>query len=227
MRVLALIFLSGLLSYSALSGQTTLTIKAQFGQAWQGTTNFFFLDDNDYPRLAHYGLSAEFFRAVTPKFSLGVAPGYMRRGSELEVGFINGLFVGPIPSFDSRLHLNYFQLPLLAKYETALFQRFSISGQIGAGFAYLLGGYREVKFFGSNVDRERQNLDFDGLDDDLNRFDFGLYSGIAVGYALKQGKLLLSFDHYHGSFDVDQKVVSENRNWGIGLGYQLPLNQAK
>ncbi|MEL6660438.1 MAG: porin family protein [Bacteroidota bacterium] len=226
MRLLIVTVSLLLLATASSTAQTTLNIKMQVGNAWQNSSNnFLFLSRADEPFL-HYGLSAEIFRAVSRKFSLGIAPGYMRRGTDFEFGFINGLVIGPIPTFDAQLHLNYFQLPILAKYETPFLKKLSLNVQTGAGFAYLLGGFREARLFGSDMPTERQNLDFSGNDEEINRFDFGWASSVGFSYPLPKGKIQMSLDYYHSFMDADQKVDSQNRTWAVGLGYQFVISKA-
>lgn len=203
-----------------LNGQTTLTVKTQVGNAWHSWPNDPVAGTEE--TILHYGVSATLFRDLNERFALGVAPGFMRRGTDFEFGFMNGLIVGP-PSFQAQLHLNYLQLPFLFQAKFPLTGKLSFFGQAGAGFSYLLSGYRETRpTFGIN---QRLKLDFIERDAELNRFDFGWQMAAGVGYPLGQGELQVSFEFYHGQIDVDQKNTSKNRNLALGLGYQIPISR--
>ncbi|MEL6969348.1 MAG: porin family protein [Bacteroidota bacterium] len=225
MRLLIVTVSLLLLATASSTAQTTLNIKMQVGHAWQNSSSDILSFIREDEPFLHYGLSAEVFRAVSHKLALGIAPGYMRRGTDFEFGFINGLVIGPIPTFDAQLHLNYLQLPILIKYETPLLKKLTLNLQTGAGFAYLLSGFREARLFGSDMPTERRSLDFSGTDEEINRFDFGSTSSLGVGYPLPKGKIQLSFDYYHSFMDADQKVDSQNRTWAVGLGYQFVISK--
>ena len=219
--------LSGLLLISVIaSTQTSLTVKGQYGSAWQNQPATF-NTQNDLNQVAHFGFGVELFRQLNSHWALGVAPAYARRGTSFEFGFINGLIIGPLPSFEARLKLNYLQLPFLLRYHGKLKGELAYFIQGGAGFSYLMGGYREVRIFDSPNPLERQDLDFDTTDAELNRFDFGWQNSLGVSYPLGKGRVTLSGEYYNGFLDVDQKNFSQNRSWGIGLGYQMTISKEK
>ena len=203
--------------------QTTLLIKAQRGQAWQ-TYPETLVNGRELP-IRHFGFSAELFRQINPHFAIGLAPGFMRRGTDFEIGFINGIIPGPT-TFQARLQLNYVQLPFMLRFETPVWKKLGLYGQGGIGFTYLLGGYREIYVAEFIIDPPlRVDLDFDEGDSELNRFDFGWHSSFGLYYGIGNGRVVVSGDYYRGTIDVDQKNVSLNRNWAIGLGYQFRFNK--
>lgn len=209
-----------------VSSQTTLTLKTQAGKSWQNYGDDFPINGYDQ-NIDHYGFSAEIFRALTDRISIGVAPGYMRRGAACEPGFLpdGDRLIDPFPSFDATIFLDYIQLPFLVRAEFPLAGRLSIFGQGGAGFSYLAGGYREITFFGSVSSTEKRQLDFEGADQNLNRFDFGWSSTLGFGFSIGKGKLRVSGDHYYSFLDMNQNNTSLNRNWAVALGYQISLSK--
>ncbi|MEL6660437.1 MAG: outer membrane beta-barrel protein [Bacteroidota bacterium] len=209
-----------LLGTPTLSSQTTMQIKSQIGEAWQ-TSNLSFSAGPDR-EVTHFGFSVELFRQMSKRLSIGVAPGFMRRGTSFETGFLNGFFIGP--RFEARLFLNYIQLPFYLKTNFPIYRKLECFGQTGIGYAYLAGGFREATVITAVLPTERLRLDFEEGDAELNRFDLGWHSSLGLKLAVGKGKLALTYDHYRGFIDVDQKNDSKNRNWGIGLGYQFNLS---
>ncbi len=224
MRLLSILAVV-LFSLATLHGQTTLTIKGQNGKSWQNYGDDFPINGYDQ-NISHYGFSAEIFRLLTNRVSIGVAPGFMRRGAACEPGFFpTGDLVAPFPAFDATVFLDYVQLPVLVRVEFPIAGRLSIFGQGGAGLSYLAGGYREITFFGTIPSMEERRLDFDGQDENLNRFDFGWSSTLGFGFRIGKGMVRVSGEHYYGFLDMNQNNTSLNRNWGIGLGYQISLSK--
>lgn len=224
MRLLYILILV-LFCISAVQSQTTLTVKIQAGKSWQNYGDDFPINGYDQ-NITHYGASVEVFRQLTDRVALGVAPGFMRRGAACEPGFFpNGDLVAPFPSFDATVFLDYVQLPFLVRAELPLVGRLSVFGQGGAGFSYLIGGYREITFFGLPPSTEERQLDFEGADQNLNRFDFGWSSTLGFAFRVGKGKLRVSGDHYYSFLDMNQNNTSLNRNWAVGLGYQISLSK--
>ncbi len=213
-----------LLSTTVAQAQTTMTIKSQYGQAWQQQPPLSLRSSDKELNIPHYSFNVEVFKPINDHFAIGAAPGFSRRGTEFEFGFLNGFFVGA--SFRARLFLNYLELPFLAKIETNIFRKLTVHGQFGAGLSYLAGGYREATTIGSEATTTTQDLDFEFSDAELSRIDFGGYGSLGLGYPIGNGQIILSGNYYYGFVDVDQKNESLNRNWGVGLGYQFPLSKA-
>lgn len=211
-----------LLFSAGLCAQLSVGLKVQHGEAWQNYGDEIAINGFDQ-RITHYGASIEAFYAFSPALSIGIAPGYMRRGAACEPGFISGNIFLPIQ--DATIYANYLQLPVLLKANLPLTSRFSLYGQAGAGFGYLLNGHRDVVFFSSsNISPERQELDFE-TENTLNRFDFGAQAGLGFAYQLGRSSIQLSADYYHGFLDMTDTNTSENRSWSIGLGYAIKIEK--
>lgn len=217
-----LIFLLLLISTALLPAQTTIGVKAQTGNAWLTFPDGFSIEAYDF-RILHWGYSIEVFRQLNSKLALGVAPGYVRRGSEREIGFINGFG----PRFRAQLYLNYVQLPFYLKFTQQLSGRFAVYAQSGVGLSYLTDGYREVETFnvGNPPPNENRPFDFDRVDENINRLDFGWYSGLGFSYGLGPGDVSLSFNYYHGFVDFNPFEPLKNRTWAVGLGYAVRLGK--
>lgn len=200
-----------------------MTIHSEYGQAWQQQPGVSVRSSNKELNIPHYRFSVEVFKPINDHFAIGAAPGFSRRGTEFEFGFLNGFFVGS--RFRAQLFLNYLELPFLAKVETEIFHKLTIHGQFGAGLSYLMGGYRNATSIGTQASNTSQDLDFEFSDAELNRLDFGGYTSIGLGYPIGIGQIILSGNYYYGFVDVDQKNESLNRNWGVGLGYRFPLRK--
>ncbi|MEL7251218.1 MAG: hypothetical protein AAFO03_22510 [Bacteroidota bacterium] len=220
--------LSILLLFSfALSSQTTLTIKSQLGRSWQNYGDDFPL--NGYEQnITHYGFSAEVFRAINHRLAIGVAPGFMRRGAACEPSFIAGDRLFPTGVLtDATIYLDYLQLPFLIRADFPIWGKLEATAQTGAGFAYLLSGFREITFLNVSVPDERRDLDFSGADNNLNRFDFGWSSSVGFAYGIGRGEVRVAGEYYNSFLDMNQNNTSLNRNWAVSLAYQFNLSKAK
>lgn len=216
-----------ILAVSVTTAQTTLTIKAQAGKSWQNYGDDFPINGYDQ-NITHYGFSAELFRDINPHFALGIGPGYMRRGAACEPGFFNGDFIAdPFLAVDATIFLDYVQIPFLVRGTLPLFGKLEVFGQGGAGFSYLVGGFRDITTFFVPPSTERRKLDFEGADQNLNRFDFGWSSTLGFAYPIGKGKLRVSGDHYNSFLDMNQRNTSLNRNWAVGLSYQFTLSSGE
>lgn len=222
MRALLISIILLLLCIPALTAQTTLGVKAQTGNAWLSFPEGFVLEAYDF-RIPHWGYSLEVFRQLNPKLALGIAPGYVRRGSQREIGFINGFG----PRFRAQVYLNYVQLPFYLKFEQKLIGRFSGFAQTGVGLSYLTDGFREVEMFNvSNpAPNEMRPFDFEGVDQNINRLDFGWYSSAGFAFLLGPGQLSIFADYYHGYVDFNPFEPLKNRTWSMGLGYGFRLGK--
>lgn len=216
-------FIITALSTTISHAQTTISFKSGYGQAWQQQPSFSQRSNKEL-NIPHYSYSVEVFKAINSHLAIGAAPGFSRRGTEFEIGFLNGFFVGA--RFRSRLFLNYLELPFLAKVETRIYRQLTVHGQFGAGLSYLTGGYREATTFGSQSTTTTQDLDFEMTDAEFNRLDFGGHASLGFGLPFGPGQVILSGNYYHGFIDVDQKNESLNRNWGVGLGYRFALSKS-
>jgi hypothetical protein len=211
---------------STLSAQTSIGLTIQGGEAWQNYGNDFAINGFDQ-RITHYGANVEVFKAINANIAIGAAPGFARRGAACEPGFIpsNGDFVFPGPSFDATIYLNYVELPFLVKGQARIWKKLSAYAQTGAGFSYLISGYREVTTFTFPTTTEHLDLDFNRDDSNLVRFDFGWHSGLGFAYPMgKKGAIQLFGKYYHSFMDMNENNTSLNRNWAVGLGYRRAVN---
>ena len=216
--ILILLFLAPALA----SAQTTIGVKAQTGKAWMSVPEGWVRVGFD-DRIPHWGYSIEVFKPLNRHLSLGVAPGYMRRGTAFEIGFINGFG----PRFISMLHLNYVQLPFYLKLEKKLIGRIAGYVQSGVGLSYLVDGYRIVEMYNVSDPPPIQNrpLDFSDDGDGVHRLDLGWHNSAGFTIRIGPGNLLLSADYYHGYLQVSQRRPVKNRNWAMGLGYVYRLGE--
>ena len=212
-----LTLLTFFLTTGALSAQLSLGIQTQVGESWQYYGEEIDINGFDQ-RIDHYGVSAQLMYNLSPNLSIGVAPGYMRRGAACFPGFIGELQ----PVQDATIYANYLQLPVLLRWNTPLGGRWSTFAEAGAGFAYLLNGHWELLFFNLEGDRQKRDIDFN-QDSFLNRYDFALQANLGMAYELGPGQVRLSGGYYHGMLDVNDNNTSENRAWSIQLGYQYRI----
>lgn len=201
--------------------QVTLGLKIQAGEAWQNFGDQSSVNGIDH-RIIHYGASLEVFRELTPTLAIGLAPGYVRGGTAYDPPLFPSVFVLTIAS----VYTDYVKMPFLLKWQTPLTSRLSVYGQAGAGFSYLIKGYRDTAFFISPTPvTERRELDFEEDDDNFNRFDFGAQAGLGLAFRLGKGQIQLSGEYYNAFLDSSQSFISLNRNWSVGLGYAIRVGK--
>ena len=212
----------------SLNAQVSVGLKTHYGTAWQ---EYGKLPINGFDqRIDGYGLSAEFTYQLNPHFQIKARPGYIRRGAACEPGFLpspNMINADPIFLIatveDATIYTNYIEFPILFSAQWELVNRLSLFVEGGGGIAYMLNGYRTIQFStkppGLSIDRDLNFKD----EKTLNRFDFGLHSGLGLSYQLGRGHFNLSGNYYHGILDVTDTNTSKNRSLSLGLGYVIVL----
>ncbi len=206
-----------LFTFLQINAQLAVGLQVQTGESWQYYGEATSFDGFDQ-RITHYGVSAQLYYPISDRLSVGLAPGFMRRGAACFPGFVGGFQ----PVLDATIYANYVQLPLLAKFDLPLSGRWVLSAEAGGGFSYLLNGHWDLLLDNIEGDQQRRDIDFE-QDSFLNRYDFAAQANLGVGYQLGLGQLRLSAGYYHGFLDVNDNNTSENRAWSVNLGYQYAL----
>ena len=204
-----------LLSFTVHSfAQISVGIKTSQVKAWEEYGDVGLPDDARI-HIHSVKVAATVYATVTNYLEIGIEPGYVQRGAACEPGFI-------IFNEDTKLMLNYFELPLLAKFNLKTKnQKGELFCKIGGSASYAMSAYREIM---ENESRpfSRTKLTFDEFGS-MERWDYGVFGGLGLAYKLGPGKLSLEANYYHGLPDVDPFNRSENRSLEFGLGYSFSL----
>lgn len=200
-----------------LNAQLAVGLQIQTGESWQYYGEETPINGFDQ-RIDHYGVSAQLYYPLSERFSVGIAPGFMRRGAACFPGFVGDFQ----PVLDATIYANYLQLPIVAKFDLPLGGRWALTAEAGGGFSYLLNGHWQLLLSNLEGDRQRRDIDFE-QDSFLNRYDFAVQSNVGLAYRLGLGQLRLTGGYYHGFLDVNDNNTSENRAWSVNLGYLYSL----
>ncbi|MFM9949928.1 MAG: outer membrane beta-barrel protein [Saprospiraceae bacterium] len=217
MKLAHFLFLSVSLFATGLSAQVRLGVNVFYNQAWQQyDESLLILRENVYIHTP--GASATVEYAIDQHLSLVVEPGFVQRGAacfpgfQLPIGGNEVTFVG-----------NYIEMPVMVQGQLYAWQnRLQFFVQAGAGYSYMISGYREFSFENPEAPAQRNRLIFDE-EPNVNRFDFGYYGGGGVGVKAGPGYLTATCRYYHGMPDVDDFQVSKNRALSYALGYRVSL----
>lgn len=215
MKTIHFLFVT-LLCFIALqaNAQFSLGIRSGYVKAWMeyGDAE---VPDNAIIHVHRYQVTAVVNYDVSQHFSVGVEPGFTQRGAACFPGWI--AFLG-----DTRLLLNYLELPVMATYRFPVFKnKYEAYGKTGFGVSKVLAGYRRISNAGSGNPPEKTKLNM--KESNLRQWDQGVYGGLGIARKLGNARLFLEADYYHGLRDVDILNTSKNRSVHIGLGYRLSL----
>jgi hypothetical protein len=165
-------------------------------------------------------VSAVLEMGLTEKFALRIEPGLTQKGAK---STYDGTIDGLVTKSDSKLSLNYLEVPILGK--------FSFSGNenslyllAGPSFGILSSGkykgFVEVGGFRTEIDEDIEFAENDGI----NRFEVAAAVGLGYQLGLGSGKLFVDARFQQGLTSyVDNEGESDYkpRNQGIllNLGY--------
>ena len=194
--------------------QFSLGIKGGFGEAHEDYGDVDLPEDADID-IASFNVAAIAYYSFNPYFSVGVEPGYARRGAACIPGW------EPIFTGDTKLLFDYAELPLMAMGRLPI-KQFEIFAKIGYGAAYMLKAVEEVDNIEDPDSPFRTDIDFSNPTR-INRWDHGLYGGVGVGYNYKIHQIFLVLDHYRANRNADRTTTSKNRSLNLNLGYQIRL----
>ena len=194
---------------SSCFSQLSVGVKSGYTKAWDYYGNVNLPPDAEiHIHSRHLSLMA--YKQMNERYSLGIEPGYIKRGAACVPGWIP-IFVG-----DSRIFVDYIELPVLINMNFNLIKnRLILRAKIGAGAAIGIHAEEEVTLIGSDDPPIVTEIDFRRL----NRWDYGLYNGLGLSYPIGNGELTIESSYYHGIRDLDPNTTSENRSFNLSLGY--------
>lgn len=211
MKKLIVLSIAFLVSNFCLS-QISLGLKSGYTKAWDYYGNVNLPADAEIHIHSRH-LSLMVYKQMNERYSLGIEPGYVKRGAACVPGWIP-TFVG-----DSRIFVDYLEFPVLINMNFNLVENdLILRVKMGAGVSMGVHAEEEVTLLGSDEPSTINDLDFNQIGG-LNRWDCGMYSGLGVSYQIKNGEIFIESSYYHGVRDIDPNTTSENRSINISLGY--------
>jgi hypothetical protein len=139
-------------------------------------------------------------------------------------------------SYSSKAHLNYLQLPVLAKYRLPLGAHWKLSIDLGPYVGYLLSAKditkdssqiyydpQETQAFPVGKQNFAGNQDITGQ---INRFNFGVQGGVSLEHTCGHGYVFLNVGGNYGFLNIQKYAEDGKNNTGAAtavLGYALKL----
>lgn len=194
--------------------QITLGVKTSHVKAWEeyGEVG---LPDDARIHINSVKVAATLYKTLSNVIEVGIEPGLVQRGAACEPGFI-------IFNEDTKLMLNYLELPVLAKFNLkSKNQKIALFCKIGGSASYALTAYREIMETESRP-FSRTKLEF-GEFGAMQRLDYGVFGGLGISYKLGPGAITLESNFYYGLPNVEPNNRSQNRSLEFGLGYSFTL----
>lgn len=155
--------------------------------------------------------------------SVGMEPGFARRGAACIPGWNGGINPNPIFEGDTRFKLNYIDIPVMLRANLNMFQnRLMITPSLGYGVAFLANGYEEIVNLESGDILYRGRLPI-GRFSQIARFDHGAKGALNIGWNIGQHQIYAHGSFYFGLRDAERFNTSKNRAINLGLGYKFSL----
>ena len=219
MKILKLAVLALMcLFFTNLNAQFSIGVKGGYTIAWPdyGAIQ---LPENAETDVRGYHFSASTYYQMNKWFQIGLEPGFVKRGAACVPGW------QPIFEGDTKLLLNYVELPLMVGSRVSVFNnKIDLYCRAGYGWSMITSAFEEQIIFGSDEPPVRTRIDISDPDTSpLNRFDHGLHGSAGVAFNLKKGQVFLESAYYHGLRDVDPLNTSRIRSANISLGYSFNL----
>ncbi|MEL6865682.1 MAG: outer membrane beta-barrel protein [Bacteroidota bacterium] len=205
-----------LLAWSPMAiAQFSFGVEGGFTRAWEDYGDVDLPEDAEI-HIDGFNISALAYYRIHRYISLGVEPGFVRRGAACIPGW------EPIFTGDTKLLLNYVEMPLMCSANIPLFKSpFEIIARTGYGFSYLASAEEQfTNFADGSVISDEVPL---GENSRLNRWDHGWYNTFGVAYAFGPHQVFLNTDFFLGFKDADRFNTSQNRNVNLNVGYMIRL----
>jgi len=201
-----------------LNAQISIGLKAGYVKAWEEYGDVGLPDDAPI-HIRGLQVSALAYAQLHKNLEIGIEPGFVQRGAACEPGFI-------IFNQDTKMLLNYAELPLILKGKINLLNnKMEVFGKLGYGGSMIMNGSREVRDLSGVFPPVKTDLDIKN-NENMERWDHGIYSGLGVAYNLGKHQIFLESSFYHGLRDVDKLNTSKNRSLQFNLGYMMNFGSA-
>ena len=212
---LLLIILFSLIAFQ-VSSQSSFGIRCGYIKAWQNYGDVIIPDDAII-HVNRFQVSVLAYVDLNDHISIGIEPGFTQRGAAC----IPGSIFLSLPEIESKLLLNYAELPLMISDKLSIYKdKLEIFGKAGYGISRVQKAIRVDEFPGTGIPSERIKLP---VSDPLviRRLDNGWYAGAGISYNFGVNQLFLESNFYYGLRNVDPWFTSKNRSLHLGLGYRV------
>ncbi len=205
----------------------TSMLNAQgFGiQAGYNSAKFYFPNDNlqDFEHInalggMNFGLNYD----IEIMENFYVEPGllYSQKGTNYLVEGEGAYEDGVEHDLTLSTRLNYFEIPVFAKYNLEIGDNMYLTGKFGISYAFALSGKNTMD---NGVDTTTKDLEF-GDNKDYKSSDFG----INIGTGIKFNNFEVGINYFTGSnidySDNNSRHVTKNKVFSINLGYRFDMN---
>jgi len=166
-----------------------------------GSSNSALADYKKESKGIHAGVA--FQAGITSNFSLVSELYYIRKGGELAAN-------NPLTTNKSRLRLNAFELPVLARVH---FGKFYMNA--GPSIAYNFSGKKKIEDVSTDIS-------FNKSTDGFKRMDAGLQIGGGYMFPIKQKRLALDIRYCYGLTNISQDKEMFNRGLIVSVHFSKP-----
>lgn len=221
MKKLVILYFSLLvISIQIIHGQIAIGVKGGYTNSWPGYGDVE-LPNDAQTHISGNNLSIFLTIPVFENYKITFNPGYIKRGAACFPGW------QPVFEGDSKVLLNYFELPILIEKGFSLGStKLDLVSGLGYGLSSLnSANVHEDRVFQDGINTIVSPIRIGKSSNDIfNRIDHGFYLNLKVVYNLFINHFIfLDTQYYHGMRDYDKVNVSKNRsiNLNFGFGYRI------
>jgi len=217
-----LIFAVTLFASASVSAQFSVGASAGYTRAWQNYGDVV-LPDGAVTHIHGFNSDVQVYYRLNRILSVGVEPGFARRGAACVPGWNGGINPNPVFPGDSRFLLDYIEAPLMIQSNFELFnERFTIQPSLGYGWSLMVNGREEIV----NLETGEVEITRDmgiGQGTNLSRWDHGFHGSLKLGWQFGKHGIFAQSSYYFGLINAEAWNVSKNRalNFNFGYTYQF------
>jgi len=217
MKILNLSFLTLILFiFQSAYSQNTIGFKAGYTNAWESYGEIETPDGAEID-IDTYNFSFFYFKSLSNQISLGVEPGFVKRGAACVPGFISP-WVG-----DTRIQISYVDVPLNCQVKFPLIkEQLSLFTKAGFGFSFAAAAKEELVDIDSGEVLNSRKIPM-GIFSEVNRWNIGANAGAGLYMKAGPGNILLEANYYNSFSHALSTEFSLNRNINYNLGYSFNL----
>ncbi|MEO1262737.1 MAG: outer membrane beta-barrel protein [Bacteroidota bacterium] len=230
MKTPFILSLAFLMFYLPANSQISFGIKGSYTRAW-------FSPDKE-AKMGGLGTTVTLYKRLNKYLEIGTEPGLVQRGASQSYGAFGETTMylccfSPSPIFPqildplTSLRTSYIQAPLLIRTRFSLGNGpLSAFAKLGGGPSFLAAGHYETNSmddFSFEITPVIRPFDF-SQNDNINRWDWGLYGGVGLALRLGAGHINFETELYRGLSKLLENDDDKNRSRSFSLGYMIHLN---
>ena len=195
--------------------QLSIGAKGGYSNSWEQYGNVE-LPQGANTDIDTYNVAILSYWKVGENVSLGSEPGIAQRGAACIPGWF------PVFEGDTKLFVTYVDVPFMCKFDIPVIsEKLWLSARFGAGPAIAVSAFEETIVSGGDDEPVRSDVVIGGRD--VNRWDVGARSALAIEHSFSMGNIFVEGSYYHGFMDVAPFTTSKNRTLSLNLGYIFSL----